>query len=39
VKIGTQDAALFEVPQGYAKLAPEAAAALLGMRLARPSAH
>lgn len=36
VKIGKQDAALFEVPQGYAKLPPEAAAPLLGMRLARP---
>jgi hypothetical protein len=36
VKIGTQAAALFEVPQGYAKLPPEAAAPLLGMRLARP---
>jgi hypothetical protein len=39
VKIGKQDAALFEVPQGYAKLPPEAAAPLLGMRLARPSAR
>jgi hypothetical protein len=36
VKIGTQDAALFEIPHGYAKLPPEAAAQLLGMRLARP---
>jgi hypothetical protein len=36
VKIGNQAAALFEVPQGYAKLPPEAAAPLLGMRLARP---
>ena len=34
VKLGSQDAALFEVPQGYAKLPPEAAAPLLGMRLA-----
>jgi hypothetical protein len=34
VKLGNQDAALFEVPQGYAKLPPEAAAPLLGMRLA-----
>jgi hypothetical protein len=34
VKIGNQDAALFEVPQGYAKLPPEAAATLLGLRLA-----
>jgi hypothetical protein len=36
VKLGRQDAALFEVPSGYAKLPPEAAAPLLGMRLARP---
>jgi hypothetical protein len=34
VKLGDQDATLFEVPQGYAKLPPEAAAPLLGMRLA-----
>lgn len=33
VEIGRQDAALFEVPQGYAKLSPEAAAPLLGIRL------
>jgi hypothetical protein len=39
VKIGQQDAALFEVPLGYAKLPPEAAAPLLGMRLARPPAR
>jgi hypothetical protein len=39
VKIGNQEAGLFEVPHGYAKLPPEAAAPLLGMRLARPSAH
>jgi hypothetical protein len=39
VKIGTQDAALFEVPRDYAKLPPEAAAPLLGMRLARPPAR
>jgi hypothetical protein len=39
VKIGNQDKALFEVPQGYAKLPPEAAAPLLGMRLARPPAR
>jgi hypothetical protein len=39
LKIGHQDAALFEVPHGYAKLPPEAAAPLLGMRLARPPAH
>ena len=36
VKIGRQEAALFEVPSSYAKLSPEAAAPLLGMRLARP---
>ena len=36
VKIGDQDKALFEVPRGYAKLPPEAAAQLLGMHLARP---
>ena len=39
VKIGQQDAALFEIPRGYAKLPPEAAAPLLGMRLGRPPAH
>ena len=39
VKIGTQDAALFEIPRDYAKLPPEAAAPLLGMRLARPRAR
>lgn len=35
VRIGPQDAALFEVPAGYSKLPPEAAATLLGLRLAR----
>jgi hypothetical protein len=40
VKIGKQDAALFEVPERYAKLPPDAAAALFGLRLARhPRAH
>jgi hypothetical protein len=39
VKLGKQDEALFEVPHGYAKLSPEAAAPLLGMRLATPLAH
>ena len=39
VKIGKQDAALFEVPPGYAKLPPEAVAPLLGMRLAPAPAH
>jgi hypothetical protein len=37
VKIGKQDSALFDVPPGYAKLPVEAAAPLLGLRLARPS--
>jgi hypothetical protein len=39
VKFGRQDAALFAVPQGYAKLSPEAAAPLLGMHLAKPPGH
>jgi hypothetical protein len=39
VKIGAQDAALFEIPRDYAKLPPEAATPLLGMRLARPPAR
>jgi hypothetical protein len=34
VSIGAQDATLFEVPPGYSKLPPEAAATLLGLRLA-----
>ena len=33
VEIGRQDAALFEVPRGYSKLPPEAAATLFGLRL------
>jgi hypothetical protein len=33
VRIGKQDPGLFEVPRDYAKLPPEAAAALLGLRL------
>lgn len=33
VKIGRQDAMLFEVPRNYVKLPPEAAAPLLGIRL------
>jgi hypothetical protein len=37
VHIGKQDAGLFEVPHGYAKLSPDAAAPLFGIRLARPS--
>ncbi len=39
VRIGKQDPGLFEVPRGYAKLAPEAAAPLLGLRLRGPAAH
>jgi hypothetical protein len=39
VKLGKQDEALFELPQGYAKLPPEAAAPLLGMHLAAPPTH
>jgi len=39
VKVGKQDAALFEIPSGYAKLPPAAAVPLLGIRLARPSSH
>jgi hypothetical protein len=34
VKIGRQDGTLFEVPRGYTKLPLEAAAPLLGMRIA-----
>jgi len=34
VKIGRQDAALFEVPPSYTKLPPEAVVPLLGMRIA-----
>jgi hypothetical protein len=39
VEIGRQDAALFEVPRGYNRLPPEAAAALLGLRLAPRPKH
>jgi hypothetical protein len=39
VRIGVQDAALFEVPRHYAKLSPEAAAPLLGLRLAPTLPH
>jgi hypothetical protein len=39
VKIGAQEPALFEIPHDYARLPPEAAAPLLGMRLARPPAR
>jgi hypothetical protein len=34
VVLGAQEASLFEVPTGYAKLPPEAAVTLLGLRLA-----
>jgi hypothetical protein len=34
VVLGAQEASLFEVPAGYAKLPPEAAATLFGLRLA-----
>ena len=37
LEIGTQDATLFEIPRGYARLPPEAAASLLGIRLAHPA--
>jgi hypothetical protein len=39
VEIGKQDAALFEVPRGYSKLPPEAAATLLGLSLAPRAKH
>jgi hypothetical protein len=39
IKIGRQDPALFEVPRGYARLPPEAAAPLFGIRLAHPPAR
>jgi hypothetical protein len=39
VLIGSQDPALFEVPPGYSKLPPEAAATLLGLRLSAHSKH
>jgi hypothetical protein len=39
IKFGKQDEALFVVPQGYARLSPEAAAPLLGMHLAGSHAH
>jgi hypothetical protein len=39
VRIGSQDAALFEIPRGYAKLPAEAAAQLLGIRLGRSPAR
>ncbi|HUC70739.1 MAG TPA: hypothetical protein VMS01_06070 [Stellaceae bacterium] len=39
VQIGEQDAGLFEVPAGYSKLPPEAAATLFGLRLASHPKH
>jgi hypothetical protein len=39
VQIGEQDAKLFEVPPGYTKLPPEAAATLLGLRFVPHSKH
>lgn len=39
VRIGKQDPSLFEVPRGYAKLPPEAAATLLGLRLGASSSR
>ncbi len=38
VKIGPQPAALFEAPQGFSKLPPEAIAPLLGLKLKSASA-
>jgi hypothetical protein len=37
VRIGKQDPRLFEIPRGYAKLPPEAAASLLGLRIGGPA--
>jgi hypothetical protein len=37
LKLGPQPIELFEVPHGYSMLPPEAATALLGLRLARPA--
>jgi hypothetical protein len=39
VRIGRQDPALFEIPPGYTKLPPEAAAILMGLRLAPHGKH
>ncbi len=39
VQIGEQNAQLFEVPTGYSKLPPEAAATLLGLRIASHPKH
>jgi hypothetical protein len=37
VRIGKQDPMLFLIPRGYAKLPPEAAASLLGLRIGGPA--
>jgi hypothetical protein len=37
VRIGKQDPMLFEIPRGYAKLPPETAASLLGLRIGGPA--
>jgi hypothetical protein len=39
VRIGRQDAKLFEIPQGYTKMPPEAAATLLGLHFAQHREH
>jgi hypothetical protein len=39
VRIGSQEATLFEIPPGYTKMPPEAAATLLGLHFARHSAQ
>jgi hypothetical protein len=39
VRIGSQEATLFEVPAGYTKMPPEAAATLLGLHFARQAAQ
>ncbi|MBV8494771.1 MAG: hypothetical protein JO162_14990 [Alphaproteobacteria bacterium] len=39
VKVGPQPAALFEAPDGYSKLPPEAVAPLLGLRLKSTANH
>jgi hypothetical protein len=39
VRIGRQDPALFEIPPGYTKLPPEAAAILMGLRPAPHAKH
>jgi hypothetical protein len=39
VRLGNQQATLFEVPPGYAKISPQAAATLLGLHLAPRAAN